>query len=279
MRRLVLTLLGCAALASWLVSACGSDELLQLDATGPDAGKDASSDTSTPPPDSGKDAGPPIRSVETRPRFGALDPDNYLLDGDFEYSGMDALQYPWWGVDHDWIVTGAGCRQGLRCIEIPLGGYIFGIFVWPSSGSVDVEYYAKPSGSGDCTEEVGGIIIPLDDYPGASQSNLVVSASNPTPDADGYCHVQANVSVPSDTGDVFWALLLAPRQSGTGALLVDQASIRVPGGGGSNLMTAPATSDLASVVARARADFRQRPRPPRAEPTPVRNPTGRRAAR
>jgi hypothetical protein len=192
---------------------------------------------------------------------------------------MDAMQYPWFGADHDWIVTGARCRQGLRCIEIPLGAYLFGVFVWPDSGSVDIEYYAKPSGTGDCTEEVGAVVIPLDDYPGASQSNMVVSATDPTPEADGFCHVTANISVPSDTGDVFWALLLAPRQDATGSILVDQASIRVPGGNRSNLHAAPAASDLAALAVRARSDFRNRPRPPRGEPKPVRNPTGRRGGR
>lgn len=258
--------------------ACGDDEKLDETHTNtPDSGTDAP----TVQPDSGTDShvGPFVRSVETRSRFGSLDLNNYLLDGDFEYSGMDALQYPWFGADYAWIVTGARCRNGLRCMEVPYGQYAIGTFVWPSSGTIDIEYYAKPRGTGKCDEEVGGVLIALADYNGAPQTNMSVSAQDPDPGPDGWCHVTRNYAVPSDTGNTFWALLLAPRQDGTDAVLFDDAAIRVPTGGGAASPTSSAklSPDLAKLVKRARADFARRPPvPPRGEAVPVKNRTGRR---
>jgi hypothetical protein len=268
-----------ALVGALAASACGSDErLVPSGIEIPDASSDVAHDA-TPPPDSGVDAGPPVRSVETRPRFGSLDATNLLLDGDFEYSGMDTLQYPWFGVEYDWVVTGARCRHGLRCVEIPLDQYIFGAFVWPDSGSVDVEYFAKPSGTGDCSEEVGGAVIPLADYAGAPAFDMHASATDTAPEADGWCHVTVTFDVPSDTGNTFWALLLAPRQAATGSLLIDDASIRQTGAGASSALgSGPSSPELAQLVARARADFAKRPpTPPQAEPAPVRNRTARRA--
>jgi hypothetical protein len=273
MRRAALAL--SAALGVLAASACGTDEPLSSTPSAvPDAGGDAAQ---PPPPDAGKEAGPVLRSVETRPRFGPLDPGNYLLDGDFEYSGMDAVQYPWFGVEHTFIVTGARCRRGLRCVQIPKNAYVFGIFVWPDAGTVDVAYYAKPSGTGSCSDEVGGLLIPLAEYPGAPQINLVVSATDPDPGPDGWCHVTRNVQVPSDTGNVLWALLLAPRQKATGSILFDDASIRVAGSAQSNALGQPMSAEHSKLVARARADFATRPPPPpRGELRPVENRTGRR---
>jgi hypothetical protein len=279
MRRTAL-LLGAVVLLVGLVPlACGDDE--KLDATHtktPDAGSDAPT-----LPDGGQEAeaGPFVRSVETRSRFGSLDLNNYLLDGDFEYSGMDALQYPWFGVEYTWLVTGAGCRNGLRCMEVPYGQYAIGVFVWPDAGSIDVEYYAKPRGTGTCADEVGGVLIPLADYNGAPFTDMGVSAEDPDPGPDGWCHVTANFPIPSDTGNTFWALLLAPRQDGTDAVLFDDAAIRVPTGGSaaSQSPSAKLAPDLRKLVSRARSDFARRPPPPpQGEGVPVKNRTGRRSS-
>lgn len=261
--------------------ACGDDE--SLDETH-NATPDAGTDAPIVQPDGGNDAhvGPFVRSVETRSRFGSLDLNNYLLDGDFEYSGMDALQYPWFGAGYTWIVTGARCRNGLRCMEVPYGEYAIGTFVWPDAGSIDIEYYAKPRGTGTCDEEVGGVLIPLADYNGAPFTNMSVSAQDPAPGPDGWCHVTRNYPVPSDTGNTFWALLLAPRQDATDAVLFDDAAIRIPTGGGaaSSLSSSKLAPDLAKLVTRARSDFARRPPvPPQAEGTPVKNRTGRRSHR
>jgi hypothetical protein len=267
MRRAITALLGALS-----VGACGIDEPLRSTAP-PDAGHDVV----TPPPDGGQEAGPPIRSVETRPRFGTLDPNNHLLDGDFEYSGMDAVQYPWFGVEHTFIVTGARCRRGLRCIEIPKGVYVFGVFMWPDAGAIDVTYSAKPAGTGTCADEVGGLLIPLAEYPTMPQINLVVSAVDPEPGPDGWCHVSRSVPVPADTGNVLWALLLAPRQNATGSILFDDASIRVAAGTRANALGPPG-ADLSALATRARDDFAKRPPPtPRRPRPPVENRTGRRA--
>lgn len=278
MRRSLIWLFGALAISALLPSACGSDERLgeAPNSKLPDAGSDAKLDALPPPPDGGKDAGPVIRSVETRNRFGSLDPTNFLLDGDFEYSGMDVLQYGWFGVENTWIVTGARCRNGLRCIEIPESQYAAGIFVWPEAGSVDFGYYAKPSGTGDCIAEVGGIVVPLANYPG-QPAPMQLSASVAEKDADGWCHVTETYSVPSDTGDTFWSVIIAPQDTATGPILVDDASVRVAGSGGSTALARKLTPQLTKLVARARADFAKRPPvPPRAEPAPVKNRTGRR---
>jgi hypothetical protein len=276
-------LIGAALLGPLASTACGTDEPLIPKITESDAGpSDAAGDTAPP------DAGPLVRTVETRPRFGALDPNNYLLDGDFEYSGPDTVQHPWLGVSYTWFVTGTRCRQGLRCLEIPNRQYTYalGVFVWPDAASVDVEYYAKPNGTGSCTDEVGGLVLTLGEYPGAPQP-MSVSATNPERGADGWCHVLARIPVPADTGNSFWTLLLAPRSGATGSILVDDASIRVPSGGAaSGSASASGSAPVASavsepafdpLVARARADFAQRPPvPPLRDPLPVKNRTGRR---
>jgi hypothetical protein len=269
-----------------LPSACGDDEEL---GSSPGPTKDASVDVpqhdSSIPIDAGKDAlGPPIRSVETRSRFGALDPGNYLLDGDFEYSGMDALQYPWLGVDYSWTITGARCHGGLRCIEVPPDQYILGVFVWPEAGSVDVEYFAKPDGTGTCVDEIAGLLFPVADYPGSPGfGEMAVMPTDAQPGPDGWCHVTANLSVPSNTGNNFWTLFLTPQQGATGAVLFDDASIKVPGGGSGGGSKARVVSSLTpalqKLVKRARADFaHRRPIPPRDEPARVQNRTARRKA-
>lgn len=265
-------LLSCAILAVALAPfACG-DETVDGAVAPPDV---TSPDATTTGPDV-QDAGPTLRTVETRQRFGALDPTNTLLDGDFEYSGMDAHQYPWFGLDYSSIVTGARCRHGLRCAEISLGKYVIGAFVWPDAASIDVEYFAKPLGSGDCTQEVRGALIPFATYNGAPQGEMQISADVAAPEADGWCHVVGSFPVPADTGNSFWGLTLAPQQQATGSILVDDASIRI-GRGSIKPLALAAPPDLAKLALRVRSDFsKSKPVPPRAAPATVNNRTGRR---
>jgi hypothetical protein len=167
-------------------------------------------------------------------------------------------------------------------MQVPYGEYAIGVFVWPDAGTIDIEYYAKPRGTGTCSDEVGGILIPLADYNGAPSTNMSVSAQDPDPGADGWCHVTRNYAVPSDTGNTFWALLLAPRQDATDDVLFDDASIRIPTGGSaaSAISSAKLAPDLAKLSTRARADFARRPPPPpQGEAAPVKNRTGRRKLR
>lgn len=263
-------------LAGLLPSACGSSSGHHAAVNVPDA---------TPTPEAGDaeagdaEAGPPLRTIETRSRFGSLDPANKLLDGDFEYSGMDTEQYPWFNLDYTWIVTGAACRHGLRCARIPAGNYIAGVFVWPSASHVDVEFFAKPGGSGTCTDDVVGLLTPLDNYAGAPPQQLAVMPSSATPGSDGWCDVKATLAVPTDTGNTFWGLIIGPKHGSTDSILVDDASLR-----GTNTSSGTsATRALArapyldALAARARADFAKRPPfPPRGGPAPVKNRTGRR---
>ncbi|MEB2310670.1 MAG: hypothetical protein OZ921_00165 [Sorangiineae bacterium] len=278
MNRFPLALL--VALGAALTStACGTDEPIATVSVVPtDGGADA--EASVPPPDGGGEGGARVRTIETRPRFGALDPDNCLLDGDFEYSAPDAMQYPWFGLDYTSIVTGAKCRHGLRCARVPKTqyAYILGTFVWPDSSSVEVEFFAKPEGSGSCADEVGGLVLPLADYSGAPQP-MRVSATSPERDADGWCHVLGEIDTPTDTGNTFWALLISPRQGATGAILVDDAVIRTPRLNGAR-RAAPMEPAMARLVERARADFAERPpAPPRGGLAPILDRTARRAAR
>jgi hypothetical protein len=271
-----------ALLGGLALSACGSSTKVKpVRGTVADAGPDASGDAS-PPAEAGEaEAGPPVRTIETRPRFGALDPTNMLLDGDFEYSGMDAEQYPWFGLDYTWVVTGSACRHGLRCARVPAGqyNYIAGVFVWPDAPSVDIEFFAKPGGSGNCTDDVSGVLIPLSDYAGEPLYQIPVMPSSPTPEADGWCDVKTTVQVPSDTGNTFWALVIGPNRGSQDSILVDDASLRasVSTSGGSSMRALARDPHLDALAARARADFAKRPPfPPRAEPTPVKNRTARR---
>ncbi len=260
-----------------LLAACGSDEKPD---TSPTAGTDAGSDAAThdAAPDVQIDAGPPVRTVETRPRFGTLDPENLLLDGDFELSAPDALQYPWFQFTAANVALGTQCRSGLRCAYLQPGESIWGVFMWPD-GPITAEFYARISGK-SCDSEATGLILSLGNYLGAPNPTRLTPTSS-GPDKDGYCHYTANESLPHDTGSAFWALVIADHQNASAPVTVDDASVKAAGGSSASSLRAPSgppTSETLSIVQSVRDAYAKLPPvPPRGERPPVIDQTGRHA--
>jgi hypothetical protein len=237
---------------------------------------DAAADTAAP--DSGLDAGPVLRTVESRPTFGDLDPTNLLHDGDFELSGLDTMQYPWLGLEQKQIRIGPACRSGLRCVSLRPGEYAAGTFVWPSSKKVTVSFFGHPTGQ-DCAVEGTGLVLALDAEPNdPSLQPVRIAAATPAP-VDGWCRYEQTIDVPPDPGYHFWALLVAARSKATDSSVFDQASIRIAQGTGSasSAVAAPIADDVRQLLVEARRELRKRlpPNPPR-KPVPIANPTGRR---
>ncbi len=267
-----------ALLAAVALGACGSDEaasavvVASADAGAADgAAADATTDAESPP----QEAGPPVRTVETRSRFGTLDPDNLLLDGDFELSGPDAMQYPWFQLTAANVAVGMQCHSGLRCAHLDPGQFIMGVFVWPE-GPVEASFYAHIQGK-SCDSEAIGELTSTANYLGAPQPT-VLNADSPGPDKNGYCHYSATAPLPTDTGSSFWVLIIADHKSATGPVVVDDAVVRAASGSTSNLhaVSGPPTAEAAEIVQRARDAFAKRPPvPPRWQRTPVFDRTGR----
>lgn len=267
--------LACVPAVLWALSlaACGSDEAVgNAPVVAADAGSgDAAAVDATP--DVQVDAGPPVRTVETRSRFGTLDPDNLLLDGDFELSGPDALQYPWFQFTAANVALGMQCRSGLRCARLEPGQLIAGVFVWPD-GPINAGFYAHVAGK-SCASDAVGYVTPIQGYLGATK----LTPDSTSPGKDGYCHFTASAPLPSDTGSSFWTLIIAARQSASAAIIVDDASIKADSGKSASSLRAaagPPTAETLRIVQRARDAYAKRPPvPPRRGPPPVFDPTGR----
>lgn len=258
-------------LSAALALACSEEEAAPHPPTHlTDAGIDATTDSGS---DSGTDAGAPIRSVETRSPYGALDPQNLLLDGDFELSGPDALQYPWFAFSDVRWQTGAACRSGLRCAALGGGGFMAGIFVWPPAGKVQASIWARVP-SGDCDGPIGAFVSTLGGN-GGGFGEIQLAPESPTPGADGWCHLVGTTDVPPDTGREFWAMILSVSRSLQGEVLFDAASILPVAAALSPPAPAPDAAGR-QVIARARAAYAARAKlPPRRDPRPVINPTAR----
>lgn len=237
---------------------------------------DSANDGVSPPdgsPDVETDTGPVVREVFARDPFGRLDPANLMHDGDFELSAPDSMQYPWLGIEYSRVVTGVGCRSGLRCVEISPDDYMFGMFVWPDAAAVEVSFYGKPESSQDCEKEGVGIVMMADAYGQETR----IGPETPEP-VDGWCRYAAVMPVPSNIGYHWWVLLLAARSQATGPVVFDEVSMVATSkatGRSRGLTTMPA-EDRAMVVRAKEAVKKMMPPNPVREPLPVKNPTGRR---
>lgn len=220
------------------------------------------------------DSGPAVRSVMRRDPWGQLDPANMLHDGDFEHSGMDTVQYPWLGIEQSYIRTGATCRSGLRCIEMPKGHYVMGIFVWPDAPKAEVSFYGKPLASNDCEADGVGLVFALDQQDGP-QAVVGPEAAEPV---DGWCRYALTMSVPQDPGYRWWVLVVATRSASDGPTVFDEASIVGVTDAGETRALRPLRASDRVLVERAREKAKTLlpPNPPE-RPAPVKNPTGRRS--
>lgn len=172
-------------------------------------------------PDAQLEAGPVIREVLHRDPWGPLDPSNMLHDGDFELSGLNAIQYPWLGIEQSYIRTGASCRSGLRCLEMPRGHYIWGKFVWPDAPMVEVSFYGRPASSLNCESEAFGLVTVVDMENGPE---TWIGAETPEP-VDGWCRYARTMPVPQNSAYHFWVLFIATSGEANGPVMFDGAAM------------------------------------------------------
>ncbi len=128
--------------------------------------------------------GPVIRTVIQRDPYEQIDvPHNLMLDGGFEFSG--SMSAAWSLGDMGSMKYGNGfvCRTGIRCGILRPGDSIFGVFVSPEAGGMDVSLYAKTS-SGNCT---GLSLTVLDAY---SVTGAAVTIESAALGSDGWCELK-----------------------------------------------------------------------------------------
>jgi hypothetical protein len=128
--------------------------------------------------------GPVIRTVIQRDPYEQIDvAHNLMLDGGFEFSGsMSAVWSPGY-VGSMKYGNGFVCRTGIRCGILRPGDSIFGVFVSPEDGGMDVSLYAKTS-SGNCA---GLSLTVMDVYAVTGNTVAIESAVIGT---DGWCEIK-----------------------------------------------------------------------------------------
>lgn len=166
------------------LGACGADERAGAPSTAPPVG-DGGFDAALP------EAGTPIRSVELRNPFGSADPENFLVDGDFELTSSSG-QFGWRAVSSTAEAaigkeTGGLCRSGVTCGVLTPAADFVGYAARPGQSDIEVALWAKPP-SKDCTLTVVSLI--------QCTNPIVVSvadigATSLEPDASGWCEYRA----------------------------------------------------------------------------------------
>lgn len=260
---------GAALIAGALaLPACGASETSATSSPVPadDAGADVSDDVVV------QESGAALRTVQLRNPFGTLDPANKLHDGDFELSGTDSAQYPWFFLEQKMIVTGTECRSGLRCLKLEPGDFAAGAFVWPDAPYAEVSFWARSPGQA-CEQDAPGFVWQIDSTKEPTPLGVLTTAPQ-----DGWCQYGGVVQV--DPSFHFYTVALVRRHDATGAVLFDQASLSPRTEPPANLRSLVALTERDSrIVAamRKRTPELYPHRPPR-EPRPIRNPTGRRSS-
>lgn len=209
--------------------------------SGGTGGADGSADSDTggtggsagAPGTGGVDAGPAVRTIITRDVFENLDdPDNLMLDGGFEFTGDSS--FTWGSVDQAVMGMGNGamCRTGLRCARIPGSSAIYGMFVTPASGSMDLVIHTTPAGTNCAT--YSAMVFDLYSQNGVKQ--LLFKSRELG--ADGWCEGKATIAAAPYTVPALYL------ESTVGDLLVDDVVIRaVPARASSGTEKEPAVPD------------------------------------
>ena len=247
-------------LGSLAIGACGRDERSGA-APVADAGVEASVDAPPPP---ALDAGPRIRSVETRNPFGPALADNLMIDGDFELTSASG-QYGWRASGPTGEMpllreTGGLCHSGVTCGVLTPEADLIGFAAAPKDQSVEVSIWTKPPGP-DCELTVislinctGVFVLTLGDVP----------ATQLEPDASGWCEHHASLP-PVSVRPCLFAVSLADPEAKT---LIDQGSLRGVAGSAPNGLTAgPPSPRLHARIARALDALNRHPRFGKAPPS------------
>lgn len=237
--RVALGLCLCAPLVG-----CGADERVGASRGPFDAGADAHQDAPV------GEAGPPIRSVELRNPFGSADPDNLLVDGDFELtSGSGQFGWRAIGSGGEGILrreTGGLCRSGVSCGVLTPETDLLALAARPGDSDLLVVLWAKPPSS-DCTLTVVSLIQCTSPF---VVTLADVSATNPAPDASGWCEYRGVAPATEQRP----CLLVSSFEAAEQRTLIDAASL------GAAPPSAPRTigagAPRAEVAARARRAVR-----------------------
>lgn len=230
-----------AALVSLAVG-CGSDELAGVPGGAPDASGDAAPDAPLP------EAGKPIRSVMLRNPLGAANPDNLLVDGDFELTSSSG-QFGWRAIGPGGEAalvreTGGLCRSGVTCGVLTPESDLIALAARPGASDMEIVVWAKPP-SKDCTLTVASLIQCTNPVV-VSVADL--SATNVEPDASGWCELSA-VAPASEHRP---CLLLSSFEDAGTRTLIDAASLSAaPAGAPRSIRAGAPRAEVAARAARA----------------------------
>lgn len=263
--------LGMATLVAASMLGCGSEGGASLPApTQPvtDASADSADGHAQGDAQSGADAATAMkRTVMWRDPFGNYAAgDNLVMDGDFEWSGAFAQQYPWFRSDAAAGMTapafglGPKCRSGTKCAIVSQGQGIAGFGVRPpgQADHADLSVWARPQLASSCavvSVSVGGCVL-------STSESYALDGSGVEPDADGWCHFSGSVQMPDDTPCVF--VSVAGPASATAA--IDDVVMTAPGATRRLASSAAPSAGHMRVVERLRRVIRESLRPGAAAP-------------
>lgn len=224
----------CAALCA-ATAGCGKDEAIAsassgtggTGASGGSAGASGSGGSSGTGGSAGTggaevDAGPPVRSVETRNPFGNTETtDNVLIDGDFELTAGSG-QYGWQAISTTAPAslereTGGLCFSGVTCGVLTGDANLIAFGTAADGVPMEASLRVKHP-EGDCGGAGVSVIscTGLSVFPGSGTAVPPVAA---TPDASGWCEYRAMVPAM----DTHPCLLLEARSPSR--MLVDDARL------------------------------------------------------
>ncbi|MFW5739713.1 MAG: hypothetical protein ACOC1F_05045 [Myxococcota bacterium] len=196
-------------------AACGSEGGSSQPAPTPvshdaDTAEDAATPPPTPPP---PDAAPSSRDAEIVPRRTIIHRDpfgnyaetgNLMFDGDFEWAGPMAMQYPWFtwpsggGLRPPKMLRGPNCRSGMTCAFVNSGVAGIGVKPAQSQEAVTVSVWLRAAYGDQCPSAT----ISLEGCFLHTESQALPDTAE-GPDEEGWCRRFGVLTVPNDTPCVF----------------------------------------------------------------------------
>lgn len=157
-----------------------------------------------------------VREVITRDLWENFDrPDNLMLDGGLEFSGSMATTWGAAGYEVMKFGNGAVCRTGLRCGMLPSASGIYGFFVSPQTGMLDVVLHSKPT-LGSC-KTLQAVV--LDAYDESMSNYYDVNFTSALLGSDGWCEVRGQAAA------MPWAVPVLYLQVSSGGTLIDDVVV------------------------------------------------------
>jgi hypothetical protein len=212
-----------------------------------------------------------VREVFQRGRFGRTNPENTLWDGDFEWAGTFAPQYPWLsisfgggGFSAPGVKVSGQCHSGLKCGTLTGSRSAAGIAVSPTTPQTRVQVFAKPGAGEGC--DVVTVQLATCFEQGVT-SDIAAVAEKPAADANGYCEYRADVPTFAPTPCLFVAY-----DGDEDEIFFDDAFVGAPPVGSAPMsarLSRPPTAQALARLERAKEVLRAfRDRPPPVPQTP-----------